>query len=604
VRLISLAAIPGLLIWLLAIGLPQQASAAGKFDGEFRGELSCKEQGLGGGVGGDRAETNSNVILKIYNDKIIQHSGLTTPGDKSLSGKINLSEKSVIIKATHPTLGPLLLDGKFSVVDGRGERYINFKGETDDSEVCSLQVWEQNKGRSVATKASPPPQQASNKSLTADAVELQRLAEMKRKKEEDQRIAEADEKRQAEAKRLAGFERQLNERERRLVEAENKRKSEAKRIVEVERKQKVEAKRLVEKERKRKQEEDRQLADTERKRKAESKRVAALEMKRKAAEAQKRKAAPQKASTIGGGGKVQKQLAFLKQLRANGLINEQEFNSRKKALLDKFLGLKQASVVPSTTANPAKEQNTIELNLAKYSDVNFGKYYALVIGSNDYKYLPKLGTAKTDAMDIAEALRTAYGFEVKLLTNATRDEILDAFDAYRKKLTESDNLLIYYAGHGWLDEESDRGYWLPVDAKSDQRRDWISTADVTDALKALNAKHVMVMADSCYSGTLVRGIKVQENVPDYIRKMVDKRARLVITSGGLEPVADSAGGKNSPFATVFLDVLKSNKGVMDGTNMFSKMRRPVMLKADQTPEYADVRKAGHEGGDFLFVRRK
>jgi len=30
----------------------------------------------------------------------------------------------------------------------------------------------------------------------------------------------------------------------------------------------------------------------------------------------------------------------------------------------------------------------------------------------------------------------------------------------------------------------------------------------------------------------------------------------------------------------------------------------VMLKADQTPAYADVRKAGHEGGDFLFVRRR
>jgi hypothetical protein len=32
------------------------------------------------------------------------------------------------------------------------------------------------------------------------------------------------------------------------------------------------------------------------------------------------------------------------------------------------------------------------------------------------------------------------------------------------------------------------------------------------------------------------------------------------------------------------------------------IRRPVMLAADQTPEYADIRKAGHDGGDFLFVR--
>ena len=38
--------------------------------------------------------------------------------------------------------------------------------------------------------------------------------------------------------------------------------------------------------------------------------------------------------------------------------------------------------------------------------------------------------------------------------------------------------------------------------------------------------------------------------------------------------------------------------------MFSQMRRPVILNADQTPQYSDVRKAGHEGGDFLFVRRR
>jgi hypothetical protein len=85
--------------------------------------------------------------------------------------------------------------------------------------------------------------------------------------------------------------------------------------------------------------------------------------------------------------------------------------------------------------------------------------------------------------------------------------------------------------------------------------------------------------------------------------MAEKRARLVITSGGLEPVADSTGGGHSPFATAFLESLKNNDSILDGTQLFNQLRRPVMLKADQTPEYADVRKAGHEGGDFLFVRR-
>jgi hypothetical protein len=28
-----------------------------------------------------------------------------------------------------------------------------------------------------------------------------------------------------------------------------------------------------------------------------------------------------------------------------------------------------------------------------------------------------------------------------------------------------------------------------------------------------------------------------------------------------------------------------------------------MTNADQIPEYADIRLAGHDGGDFLFVRK-
>jgi hypothetical protein len=115
---------------------------------------------------------------------------------------------------------------------------------------------------------------------------------------------------------------------------------------------------------------------------------------------------------------------------------------------------------------------------------------------------------------------------------------------------------------------------------------------------------VLVVADSCYSGKLARGLNITRLTPDYLSRMAAKRARLVLSSGGLEPVADSGGGGHSVFAKAFLDALGANNGVLDGTSLFSKIRRPVMVNSDQTPEYADVRKAGHEGGDFLFVRRQ
>jgi len=53
-----------------------------------------------------------------------------------------------------------------------------------------------------------------------------------------------------------------------------------------------------------------------------------------------------------------------------------------------------------------------------------------------------------------------------------------------------------------------------------------------------------------------------------------------------------------------LDALKSNQDVLDGTKLFNTIRRPVMVNANQTPQYSDVRRAGHDGGDFLFVRKR
>jgi hypothetical protein len=58
-------------------------------------------------------------------------------------------------------------------------------------------------------------------------------------------------------------------------------------------------------------------------------------------------------------------------------------------------------------------------------------------------------------------------------------------------------LLIYYAGHGVLDEEAGAGYWQPVDARSDDDTDWFANTRLTGYLKAMSARHVIVVADSC-----------------------------------------------------------------------------------------------------------
>ncbi len=86
--------------------------------------------------------------------------------------------------------------------------------------------------------------------------------------------------------------------------------------------------------------------------------------------------------------------------------------------------------------------------------------------------------------------------------------------------------------------------------------------------------------------------------------MTKQRARTALVSGGLEPVQDDGVDGHLVFAKAFLNVLGENTGVMDGQELFDRIKRPVVVNADQTPQYSDIRLAGHDGGDFLLVRQK
>jgi formylglycine-generating enzyme required for sulfatase activity len=234
----------------------------------------------------------------------------------------------------------------------------------------------------------------------------------------------------------------------------------------------------------------------------------------------------------------------------------------------------------------------------------FGDYHGLVIGNDDYQHVHKLKTAVADARAVAKLLRESYGFRVTILENGTRRQIVSALNRCRKTLKATDNLLVYYAGHGYLDGEASEGYWLPVDASDDDDSQWISNATITTRLKTIRAKHVMVVSDSCYSGSLTRGISVRLRGETDFAVAAAKRARVVLTSGGLEPVEDSGGGRHSIFAKGFLDVLSGNTGILEGSRLFERVKPKVRLGSDQEPQYGSIRRCGHEeGGEFLFVRK-
>ena len=236
--------------------------------------------------------------------------------------------------------------------------------------------------------------------------------------------------------------------------------------------------------------------------------------------------------------------------------------------------------------------------------IDYGKYYLLAIGIDEYDTLPRLKTAVSDARAVSSLLATAYGFETEILENATRADLIRALSQYREKVGPRDNLLIYYAGHGWNDEAANLGYWLPSDADPDDETNWVSNAKITSILRAMDAKHVIVVSDSCYSGTLTRGISVTRKGPSHVERLASRRTRLALTSGGNEPVVDGGGGGHSVFANAFLRSLRENDEILDATTLHAQIREPIMRDSDQTPQFGPIRSARHEDGDFLFVRRE
>ncbi len=251
----------------------------------------------------------------------------------------------------------------------------------------------------------------------------------------------------------------------------------------------------------------------------------------------------------------------------------------------------------------------------KTFDVDFGDYYALIIGNNQYVHLSNLNTAINDAKAVDTVLREKYGFKTKLLLNADRYTMLSALNELRETLTEKDNLLIYYAGHGELDSQNQRGYWLPVDAEPDTNTNWISNVAITDILNVIPATHVMVVADSCYSGAMTRtsvarlqGGMPSEATAQWLKIMTQTKARTVLTSGGIQPVLDSAGGDHSIFTKAFIDVLQGNGAILEGFKLYTEVYKRVKemaanLNVDQDPQYAPIKYAGHEAGEFFFLPR-
>jgi len=246
-------------------------------------------------------------------------------------------------------------------------------------------------------------------------------------------------------------------------------------------------------------------------------------------------------------------------------------------------------------------------------DVRQDKSYALVIGINDYKDsgIEDLATAVADAKAVGRVLEEHYGFEVEILTDgeATKKNIYSSLSSLRNSARMGDSVLIYFAGHGEVDDIG--AYWLPFDAaapgEDGAEAAWVPSSSIRDNLSAFRNRHVLIISDSCFAGGLIstRGPGSKPEVSEeWLKKVMAKPSRWIFTSGSNEPVADKSkvSSENSVFAFFLLDALKSMKDrPFSVQDLASTVQRNVGNNSWQTPRANAIIGSGDQGGQFVFI---
>jgi len=234
-----------------------------------------------------------------------------------------------------------------------------------------------------------------------------------------------------------------------------------------------------------------------------------------------------------------------------------------------------------------------------------GKFYALLIGVQDYQdqHIPSLEGPITDATNLSQALTTNYTFSpenVTILKNPTRADLFKALEGISAIVKPEDNLLIFYAGHGLYDESHLQGYWFPSDAIRERRDTWISNSDLIDYITAIKSKHTLLISDACFSGSIFKSRSI-DLAPKDIQELYKFPSRKAMTSGTMKEVPDK-----SVFMEYLVKRLNQNTDpFLSSEQLFASFRSAVINNSPnrQVPQFGEIREAGDEGGDFVFIKK-
>ena len=238
-----------------------------------------------------------------------------------------------------------------------------------------------------------------------------------------------------------------------------------------------------------------------------------------------------------------------------------------------------------------------------------GKDYALLFAVDTYDHWPGLRFPLVDALNVSQDLEKIYGFQVELIENPTKADILRELHKYAQKEYEpEDQLLIFFAGHGDFDTVSNMGYLVSRDTKKPEddnvRLSYFSHSYFRDFIDRMSCKHIFLVMDTCYSGTFDERLAMRGEAESVsaslsqvdIERIMTYTTRWYLTSGANERVPD-----DSSFIRALLDALRS-KGGRDNTLTIKEILTYLEDLKDPKPCFDEFGRNA-PGSDFLFIAK-
>jgi len=255
--------------------------------------------------------------------------------------------------------------------------------------------------------------------------------------------------------------------------------------------------------------------------------------------------------------------------------------------------------------NKAEIEYKLNRDAQLFDDNPMGKTWVVLIENSDYDSFSSLDGPARDVTMMQSALANYQIQNVIHKKNMSKAGLSKFFSIELRDMIRSNrvnSLMIWYAGHGEYVNES--GYWIPVDASTNDEFAYYNTNALKAAMQAYPdfLTHTLVITDACESGpSFYQAMRseIQERSCDDWTSTRFKSAQVFSSAGNEQAVDDSQ------FTKTFSNVLINNPGnCIPIENIVLKVTAAMQNSSRQTPQFGKISGLEDEDGTFFFIPKE